>query len=110
LEIKRYRTEEERERIISRIHKPNLKSGSIMSERMNRDVFYPLNLPEYDHLSEGFPGLRFISADEATHMLDEDHVVGIEHNGEAKAYPMFILDYYHQLNDEIGGEPIVYNT
>jgi len=110
MKIERYGTKEEREQIVSRIHKPNVDSALIMSERMNRDVFYPLNLPEYDHLPEGFPGLRYDSADEATHMLDDDPIVGIEHEGEAKAYPFFILDYYHQLNDEIGGEPLVFNT
>lgn len=110
MKIERYRTDEERELILSRIHKPNVDNALIMSERMNRDVFYPLNLPEYDHLDEGFPGLRFLSPDEADHMLPDDPVVGIEHNGEAKAYPFFIMDYYHQMNDEVGGEPLVFNT
>ena len=82
MKIERYRTDEERELILSRIHKPNVDKALIMSERMNRDVFYPLNLPEYDHLDEGFPGLKFLSPDEADHMLPDDPVVGIEHNGE----------------------------
>jgi hypothetical protein len=110
MKIERFRTEEERQQIVSRIHKPNVENALIMSDRMNRDVFYPLNLPEYDHLDEGFPGLRFLGVDDATHMLDDDVVVGIEHNGESKAYPFFIMDYYHQMNDEVGGEPLVFNT
>jgi hypothetical protein len=43
-------------------------------------------------------------------MVDGDHVVGVVHNGEAKAYPMFIMDAYHHLNDVVGGEPVVYSS
>ena len=43
-------------------------------------------------------------------MLESDHVVGIYHKGKARAYPSFIMDYYHHLNDIIEGDPLVFST
>lgn len=34
-------------------------------------------------------------------------VVGVDLNGEQKAYPANLLFYHHQLSDEVGGHPIV---
>ncbi len=34
-------------------------------------------------------------------------VIGIEHNGEAKAYPIQFLGYHHQVQDSIGGKPVI---
>ena len=34
-------------------------------------------------------------------------VIGVEMNGEAKAYPANLLFYHHQLSDMVGGHPIV---
>jgi len=34
-------------------------------------------------------------------------VVGIEHNGEAKAYPVEFIAYHHQVRDSIGGKPVM---
>lgn len=34
-------------------------------------------------------------------------VVGIEANGESKAYPIQYIGYHHQVRDNIGGEPVM---
>jgi hypothetical protein len=34
-------------------------------------------------------------------------VIGIEQNGEAKAYPIEIIGYHHQVQDTIGGSPVL---
>jgi hypothetical protein len=34
-------------------------------------------------------------------------IIGIEHNGEAKAYPVEFLAYHHQVQDSIGGKPVI---
>ena len=40
--------------------------------------------------------------------LDLDlQVIGVEINGETKAYPANLLFYHHQLSDTVGGHPIV---
>ncbi|MEJ1973394.1 MAG: DUF3179 domain-containing (seleno)protein [Lacunisphaera sp.] len=40
--------------------------------------------------------------------VDEDAVViGFEHNGEAKAYPVRFIVYHHQVQDVVGGRPVM---
>jgi len=39
-------------------------------------------------------------------MSDSDTVVGLEINGEAKAYPIFILVWHEIVNDKVGGTPV----
>ncbi|MGG9963243.1 DUF3179 domain-containing (seleno)protein [Ferruginibacter sp. SUN106] len=34
-------------------------------------------------------------------------VIGIANNGEAKAYPIRFLGYHHQVQDTIGGKPVI---
>lgn len=34
-------------------------------------------------------------------------VIGIVNNGEAKAYPIRFLGYHHQVQDKIGGKPVI---
>jgi Protein of unknown function (DUF3179) len=34
-------------------------------------------------------------------------IVGVEHNGEARAYPIRFLVYHHQVRDTIGGKPVI---
>jgi len=45
---------------------------------------------------------------EAENMLKDSSVVlGIEFNGEAKAYPLRFITYHHQVQDTIGGKPMI---
>jgi len=39
-------------------------------------------------------------------MSDLDTVVGVEINGDAKAYPLFILVWHEIVNDNVGGVPV----
>ncbi len=98
MKVQRYRSEGGKREIVARIAKGDLSKAFLSTPRMRREVFYPLDHP------------KFVSANEGRHMLDGDHVVGVVHNGEAKAYPMFILDMYHHMNDVVGGEPVVYSS
>ena len=34
-------------------------------------------------------------------------VIGISHNGESKAYPIQFLGYHHQVQDTVGGKPLI---
>jgi hypothetical protein len=36
-----------------------------------------------------------------------DLVIGININGESKAYPVELIGYHHQVRDSVGGEPIM---
>ena len=44
----------------------------------------------------------------ADNRVDESSVVvGIEQNGEARAYPVRYLVYHHQVQDTVGGRPVI---
>jgi thiol-disulfide isomerase/thioredoxin len=59
---------------------------------------------------DGIPSIdnpKFISVEEAEAFLnDEDLVLGIEVNGEAKAYPRKILVWHEIVNDFVGEKPV----
>jgi hypothetical protein len=39
---------------------------------------------------------------------NRDHlIIGVDINGEAKAYPIEVIGYHHQVRDTIGGEPVM---
>lgn len=38
---------------------------------------------------------------------DDKLVLGIEINGEAKAYPVQLIGYHHQVRDTVGGKPVM---
>jgi hypothetical protein len=40
-------------------------------------------------------------------IADEKLVVGVEINGQAKAYPIQLIAYHHQVQDSIGGQPVM---
>ena len=58
---------------------------------------------------DGIPDLRnppFVEAQNADYMEPDDRVFGVHINGDAKAYPLRIVNAHEMVNDWIGGEPI----
>jgi hypothetical protein len=49
---------------------------------------------------------RFVAAAEAP-LEDDELVIGISIEGEAKAYPITVLRFREMVNDELGGIPIL---
>jgi hypothetical protein len=59
---------------------------------------------------DGIPALlkpKFVKAGEATFLRDEDIVMGFARGGEARAYPIRILNWHELVNDTVGGQKIV---
>ncbi|MCJ2375286.1 DUF3179 domain-containing protein [Vibrio sp. ZSDZ34] len=59
---------------------------------------------------DGIPSLdtpKFLSSSEAHYLKPDDIVLGIEINGEAKAYPLRILNWHEIVNDQIQNMPFV---
>ncbi len=50
---------------------------------------------------------RFVPVPEAVSMRDDDYVIGLVHGNEARAYPLWIIDYYHVVNDIVAGDPVI---
>jgi len=58
---------------------------------------------------DGIPSIddpKFATLSESDFMTSSDIVIGLEINGEAKAYPLFILVWHEIVNDNIGGTPV----
>ena len=58
---------------------------------------------------DGIPSIDnpiFTEVDSSQFVSDSDTVIGLEINGEAKAYPLFILVWHEIVNDEVGGVPV----
>ena len=58
---------------------------------------------------DGIPSIDnpvFANVQGSQFMSDSDTVVGVEINGEVKAYPIFILVWHEIVNDNVGGTPV----
>ena len=53
---------------------------------------------------------EFVSAASANHMRDDDYVVGLTYKGHARAYPLWVTDNYHMINDCLADDPILFAT
>lgn len=59
---------------------------------------------------DGIPSItspRFVAADKAVFLKDDDRVIGIEMEGAARAYPASILNWHEAVNDRIGNSAIL---
>ena len=58
---------------------------------------------------DGIPSIddpKFANAEDAAFMSDDDIVIGLEINGDARAYPLFILVWHEIVNDKVGNTPV----
>ncbi len=58
---------------------------------------------------DGIPAIdrpRFVPASKAKFMRDNEPVVGVVHNGVAKAYSIWHLDRHEIVNDKFGRDPV----
>ncbi|MCB1906630.1 MAG: DUF3179 domain-containing protein [Rhodocyclaceae bacterium] len=58
---------------------------------------------------DGIPAIDrpiFIDYGAATHLADDDRVLGLEIDGDARAYPVAIMNWHEIVNDEIGGHAV----
>lgn len=58
---------------------------------------------------DGIPALtnpKFVTARQANYLQPQDRVIGVVVDGEARAYPLKILDYHEIVNDRIGKLPV----
>lgn len=58
---------------------------------------------------DGIPALDnpdMLTVDQAHYLLPEEPVFGLQLKGEARAYPLRILDWHEMANDVVGGQPV----
>lgn len=80
--------------------------------------FLPENVPHEIRLEEivwggvqvdGIPALTnpdFLQPEEADYLNEDDLVFGVAINGDARAYPLRILNWHEMFNDVVGGVPV----
>lgn len=59
---------------------------------------------------DGIPSLtepEFISPDQAEYLRPGDRVIGVAMGGEARAYPVSILNWHEAVNDRLAGSAIL---
>ncbi len=72
------------------------------------------NIPTSEILSggppkDGIPAIlepKFVSASQARFLKEDDRILGLLINGEAKAYPIKILNWHEIVNDSVGGQKV----
>ena len=74
---------------------PTAKSDAfdVARARLGAGTFPPLDYPEV------------VAAADADWMEDDSLVLGAVQDGEARAYPLFMMTFHHVANDELGGKP-----
>lgn len=58
---------------------------------------------------DGIPAIdspRFVAAGEADHVTADDRVLGLLHNGQARAYPVAILNWHEVVNDRFDDDAV----
>lgn len=58
---------------------------------------------------DGIPALdqpRMLAPGDATYIAHTDPVFGLEINGDARAYPLSVMDWHEMANDTVGGVPV----
>ncbi|MFQ5941401.1 MAG: DUF3179 domain-containing protein [Nitrososphaerales archaeon] len=85
-------------------------SDVVASEEDNSSPLVPLEkIVSGGPPKDGIPSIdspKFVSTEKATFMQDGDMVVGLQHNGILKAYPLKILVWHEIVNDSIGDLPV----
>ena len=59
---------------------------------------------------DGIPALfepKTLPAKWVDFLDDDDQVLGVIHNGIARAYPIRILSWHELVNDDFGGDPLL---
>ena len=86
----------------------------IVRDTFGFDADTPSDVP-WDELVQGcgardcIPSIdepRFVAAGEADFLADGDIVMALELDGEARAYPVSILNYHEIVNDKVAGRPV----
>ena len=60
-------------------------------------------------VKDGIPALtnpKLLEASDASYMEPQNLVFGVKINGDARAYPLRILDWHEMFNDVVGGVPV----
>ena len=76
--------------------RPSYRTGARALDRYGRrSPFVSLDNPE------------FVTAAQASYLHDDELVLGLYAEGEARAYPVSMVFYHHIVNDLVAGRPVL---
>jgi hypothetical protein len=77
-------------------------------EPFDKDAYNRFQLPEkVGAVITSWDDPEMVPVSEASHMRPDDYVVGLVFRGRPRAYPLWVVDHYHVLNDRVDGERFV---
>lgn len=89
---------------------PNPTSGLTIMETNGLKHVIPLDkIKGGGPPKDGIPSIdnpKFAEVQDSQFVSDYDVVIGLEINGDARAYPLFILVWHEIVNDNVGGVPV----
>lgn len=77
---------------------------------LSDSLIYPGHIMPGGPPREGIPAIddpAFETVSQVSWLGPDDRVLGVLHNGIAKAYPIAILNWHEIVNDRFGGRPVV---
>jgi len=80
-----------------------LESGGTAFDPIRSDEIQSI-LPQ-----DAIPALikpAYLTASQASDIYDQEEVIGVVVNGDARAYPLSTLSAHEIVDDDIGGEPV----
>ena len=88
----------------------NLKSTPTIMETDGQKHIIPLDkIKSGGPPKDGIPSIdfpKFAKISDSQFVSDSAIVIGLEINGDARAYPLFILVWHEIVNDDVGGVPV----
>ncbi|CAN5715567.1 hypothetical protein BH18ACT15_BH18ACT15_03980 [soil metagenome] len=74
----------------------------------NKDIYRRFELPrKLGAVISGWDNPAMCCKADAEHMRDDDYVIGVLFKGRARAYPLWIVDHYHIINDRVEEDPLL---
>src|SRR5438034_1686681 len=78
--------------------------GPLIDRQLLRRFELPRSLGE---AISGWDDPDMVAAGDARHMRADDYVVGVTFADQHRAYPLWVIDNYHVINDRVGGKRLM---
>ncbi len=85
-------------------------SQTLNGFNLNKALVNPTEIKKGGPDRDGIPALnypKFLTANQASFLNDNDLVIGLAEANEAKAYPIGILNWHEIVNDSLNNKPVV---
>ncbi len=79
-----------------------------MIQTFDKEIYRRFELPrKLGAVISGWDNPDMCPREATEHMREDDYVIGVLFEGSARAYPLWIVDHYHIVNDRVGDQPLL---